>query len=461
MSEVSMKKEFSVINPFTKTSLGIYSYDNEEKIFLEAKKVREGLETQRNISAKERGKILGRLGKLLKTHKEKIAKTISLEIGKTISDSRVEIERAMDTVFAAGVEVRSIKGEALDSDAYGRTQKKMGIVTRQPIGVVLAITPFNFPINLALHKIAPAFAMGNTILLKPGEQNYLSAKILVDLCYEAGFPEDVIRLIMPSIPDFSLLIQSDLIECISFTGGTETAKAIGQSAGIKKLLLELGGNDPLVIMNDADIELAVDTVINQRFGTSGQRCTAPKRVFVHEEVYDDFKKSLVEKTKRLKVGDPMLDETFVGTVVDETAAVLIEQRIQKAIDDGAQCLVGNKREGNIVYPTVLENVDTKSELVQEETFGPVIPLFKFSDIDWVLEKINEPGFGLQAGIFTDNIKTIKYFFEKLKVGALIVNDGPGFRVEHFPFGGIGKSGLGREGVRYAMEEMSVLKTLVL
>jgi acyl-CoA reductase-like NAD-dependent aldehyde dehydrogenase len=457
-----MSKTFKTYNPYDDSLVGEFEFHDQAYVNNVLDKLEQGRKVQRTLTAHDRAEILSKAAELLDKYGEELAHLVTKEVGKTIGDSRVEMHRAKNTLLASSIEARNITGEVLDSDSYTPLRKKIGIITRQPIGTILCITPFNFPINLSVHKIGPAFAAGNTIFFKPGPQNYQSGKRLVELFYEAGMPEECIQFCFPDIPELEKVVASDRIHCISFTGGTRTADAIAKNAGRKKLLLELGGNDPLIVMPDVEhLEVAVETAIAQRFGTAGQRCTASKRVFLHEEVYDDFKKMLVEKTENLTIGDPTDEKTFIGPVVNKAAADVIEKRIHDAIADGATCLAGNKREGNIIHPTVLENVNLKSELIADETFGPVIPIVKFNDIDELIEMINNQPYGLQAGCFTNNIRVIEKLFEELEVGALAINDGSGFRAEHFPFGGVKNSGLGREGVKYAMEEMSIIKSLII
>ena len=452
---------FKVLNPYDKSLVGEYEFDSYAKI----QTIIDGLVADKkvvqNIPSFKRSEILERLAKLIKDNTEELATLITKEMGKTIRDARGEIERSANTALCAALEARNIRGEVLNSDDYAPARSKLGVVTKIPLGTILAITPFNFPINLAVHKIAPAFATGNVTLFKPGPQNYFSGKRLVELCYEAGVPKEALKLIMPDVPELTKLIESDALQCISFTGGTKTANAIAKNAGRKKLLLELGGNDPLIVMPDADIEQAVETAVIHRFGVAGQRCTASKRLFIHEKVYTEFKERLMQKVSALKIGNPLEEETFIGPVVNEDSAKNIEKRIQAAISEGAKLLIGGKREGAIIFPTVLENINLKSELVADETFGPVIPLIPFSDVDSLIQMINSTSFGLQAGVFTYDMRVIQTLFSELEVGSLIVNDGPGFRADHFPFGGVKDSGMGREGVKYAMDEMMTLKTLVI
>jgi lactaldehyde dehydrogenase/sulfoacetaldehyde dehydrogenase len=452
---------FKVINPYTNQVLVEYAYDNRDKVESALKKVVAAKSIQNKLVPFERSNILNKLADLMVKHTEEIAKIIAQEIGKSISESRVEMARAIATITCSAEEARNITGEVMHSDAFAPRRDKYAMTVRKPLGVVLAITPFNFPINLAVHKIGPAFAAGNTILFKPGPQNYLSGRRLYELCVEAGMHSGMIEFIMPDVPEMNYLVSHNDINAISFTGGVPTAKAIARNCGMKKLLFELGGNDPLIVMDDGDIEKAVMTTINQRFASSGQRCTACKRLFIHSKVYAQFKQLLIEKASKLVMGDPLDEKTFIGPVVNEQAAISVEKRIQMAIDQGANLLLGGKRQGNMIEPTILENVPLTCELVADETFGPVVPLFKFDNVEDIISQINGTEFGLQSGVFTNNLQVIKLLFEKLEVGALAVNDGPGFRAEHLPFGGVKNSGLGREGVKYAIEEMSFIKTLIL
>ena len=453
---------FQIFNPFDDSLIGEFPFHNRDEVQQVLKTLERGKKVQHSLSADKRSQILKNLAQLLEENAEEFSKLITLETGKTIQDSRVEMQRSQNTANCSADAARNITGEVLDSDAYPPSRGRMGIVRRKPIGTVLCITPFNFPINLAIHKIGPAFAAGNTIFFKPGPQNFQSGKKLVELCHKAGMPNETIQFCFPDIPELTEVIKGDQIQCISFTGGTATADAIAKNAGRKKLLLELGGNDPLIVMSDADIDQATTVAINQRFATAGQRCTASKRVFVHIDIYQRFKFMLVEKSRKLKVGDPMQEDTFCGPLASRSAADIVEKRIKTAIEvEGANCLLGGNRQGNIIYPTILENVSLKSELICDETFGPVIPLMPFDNIDEIIPIINSTGFGLQSGVFTNDIRVIEKLYDELEVGALAVNDGPGFRAEHFPFGGVKNSGLGREGVKYAIEEMSILKTLIL
>jgi acyl-CoA reductase-like NAD-dependent aldehyde dehydrogenase len=456
-----MTAAFSVTNPYNNTVLNEYRYDSWEHVVNCINRLRQGQQVQKKLTAFSRADILRNLATLITEYADELALLVTRETGKTISDSRVEIVRATNTAIASSEESRQITGETLDSDAYPPARSRIGVVCWRPLGTVLCITPFNFPINIAIHKIGPAFAAGNCILFKPNPQNIASSRFLVDLCYRAGIPQDTLQLVMPAISDMPQVIAHADINAVNFTGGTEAAAAIAKAAGYKKLLFELGGNDALIVMADGDISSAVHAAINQRFATAGQRCTAAKRLFIHTSVYDEFRDSLLQATRCLKVGNPEDSDTFVGPVINSLAADALEQRITEALARGATLAQGGQREGNIIYPTILENVPDDCAVVRDETFGPVMPLRRFDDIAELIEVINGTPFGLQAGVFTNDMRLMRRLFEELEVGTLATNDGPGFRAEHFPFGGVKQSGIGREGVKYAIREMSFQKTLVL
>lgn len=451
---------YNIINPYNSEVIKVVNYTTEKEALTALALLEEGKKLQKKLAPFERADILSKLASLLKRDREKIAQQITQEMGKTLSDSLVEMDRAITTITLSSQEAIRINGEILNSDAFAPRRDKRGMVEHFPLGIVMCITPFNFPINLSAHKIGPAFAAGNCILFKPGPQNYLSGKMLADLCHEAGMAKEVFQMVNPDVPVMNILTKHPSVNCISFTGGVVAARAIAQNAGLKKLLFELGGNDPLIVMPDGDVKLAVKTAINQRFGTAGQRCTASKKLFIHESLYEAFKTHLLDETAKLKIGDPSLSDTFVGPVVNSKAADEIMRRLEQAKSKGAKILTGHKREGNIIYPTIIENVNDDSDLVKEETFGPVIPLKSFKTIEEVISNLKTSSFGLQAGVFTHDLRVIKQLYEELEVGALAVNDGPGFRAEHFPFGGMKESGMGREGVAYAIREMSAVKTLI-
>ena len=401
------------------------------------------------------------LSEKIKNNSDKLAKTITAEIGKTSKDAQVEIARAITTIQAIKDARAALSGDLLEGQNYIPGDDKLGLVSYAPLGIVLAITPFNFPINLALHKIVPALAMGNKVLFKPHPQCYKSSKILVELFYNSGFCETDIQMICPSNDLMSYVVSHPSINCVSFTGGEIAAQAVSSAAILKKQLYELGGNDALAVYPNSNYSKAVSSIINQRFGCSGQRCTASKRVYIHDECYENVKDLLVKETKKLVMGDPSKPETFIGPVVSKNAAKEIENRINQTINLGADLICGGKRVGAFVEPTIIENVSSASPLIQNETFGPVVPLFKFNSTDDLIFKVNSTNYGLQCGVFTDDINTAKKLFNEINVGSLVINEGPGYRADHFPFGGSKASGIGREGAKYALLEFSQTKTLII
>jgi acyl-CoA reductase-like NAD-dependent aldehyde dehydrogenase len=323
------------------------------------------------------------------------------------------------------------------------------------------VTPFNVPVNIPAHKIGPAFAAGNAVLFKPSPQGHGAAELLVELCHRAGMPRTGLAMVMPEAPTVQKLVADPRVGCLNFTGSVAAGRELARLAPMKRVLLELGGNDPLIVMADADVDAAVEVAVAQRFGTAGQRCTAPKRVFVHPAVKPAFLDKLVARTAALVVGDPADEATDVGPLVSSSAADAVMGMIGEAVGGGARVLAGNRREGNLVHPTVLTDVPEGAAIATTEVFGPVLPVWTFESLDALVARVNGQPLGLQAGLFTHDLRIAKELFERLEVGTLALNDGPGFRAEHLPFGGVKESGLGREGVRYAMREMSYRKTLIL
>ena len=450
-----------VKNPYTNEILYHYNYCEWRKINQQLDILQKGTNQQAQLCAFERANILNKLADILRAKKEDFAQLMMQETGKTISETRSEMDRAVNAAIACGVEARKISGEVLNADAYANLGGRMGVVCHKPIGTVLCITPFNFPINIAVHKIGPAFAAGNTIYFKPSEQNFHLGQMFVDACYQAGISKEILQWGVMDVPVIEKMIKDHRIDCVNFTGGTKAADAIAKVSGYKKLLLELGGNDPLIVFPDGDIDKAVHETIMQRITTAGQRCIAPKRIFLHSDIFQTFKVKLVEEIKNLPIGDPSIETTFMGPVINDVAAGHIMGAIEQAKNEGANIVYGGTRTGNVIAPTILDNIDHHSFLMTEEVFGPIMPLIKFDDTQQLISLVNHSPYGLQSGVFTNDINIAKKLFNTLSTGTLIVNGGPSFRAEHFPFGGVKQSGVGREGIAYAIREMSILKTLVI
>lgn len=405
-------------------------------------------------STKDRVTILEKLSLLLDQHQQQLATLITTETGKPITDALQEIQRASFTTKNVSQELATLKGETYYSEG------KYCLSRRVPYGLVLAIAPFNFPVNLAVHKIIPAYAMGNTILLKPHPQCYQTTKKLIELCWQAGMLPSDIQFIYPNNELLQKTLQDERIDLVSFTGGTSTAKILSKHCGIKKTLFELGGNDALVVMPDADITKVVQTLLVQRFRCAGQRCNAPKRIFVHKKSKNDLIHSLLVQMKTLKIGDPQDRDTDVGPVITTASKDTIIKKIQTSIKMGARSLHPWTSKNTIISPVLLDNIELSMPVVSDETFGPVVSLIEFTDENSVIEMINSSRLGLQCGIFSQDLNLLKKFFEEVHVGAVLANEGPAYRLDHFPFGGFKDSGHGREGTSSAMLEFSSVKNFI-
>lgn len=390
----------------------------------------------------------------LKANKKELAKLLTLEVGKPIKESLVELDRSIETLKLSAEEAKRIYGESVPLDA-GINGKGFYAFTRKvPLGVVAAITPFNYPLNLSIHKIAPAIAAKNTVIVKPPMNAPLTVLKFAQLLDEE-FPAGVINAITGYGTEIGdALVVSNEVDKISFTGSVATGLSIASRAGMKKVTLELGGNDPLIVLADADIDKAVQGVLNGAYLNAGQVCMGVKRVIVEEEIADEFASKLTHETRKIKMGNPMDKSTDLGPLIDENAAIMVERSVNDAIDNGAELLCGGKRKGNFFEATVLDNVMPSMDLVTFETFGPVAPIIRVSSVDEAIKVANCTDYGLQAGVYTENLKNGLRCAEEIEAGTVFVNKQPTFRTDNMPFGGFKNSGSGKEGVRYAVSEMT-------
>ena len=412
------------------------------------------------LSRYERYTVLDKTRQLLMKRKEEIAQLISAESGLCIREGRYEIGRAHDVLLFAAMECLKDDGQVFSCDISPNGKARKIFTVREPLKVAVAITPFNHPLNQVAHKIAPAIAAGTPVILKPSEKTPLTAIRLVEMLYEAGLPPYMLSVLLgPTIEVAEQLVKDDRIELVSFTGSVPVGKKIAQTAGYKKVILELGGNDPLIVLEDADLELAVTLAAEGSFRNSGQRCTAVKRILVQESILEEFTTRFVEKAKEYKSGDPADPDTRVGTVIDEQAAVYLEEVTKEAVSQGAKILLGGKRTGALIEPTVIADVPRNAKMVVQESFGPLAPILGFEDIDDAIALSNSTAYGLSSGIVTNNIQHATRFIKELKVGTVNINEVPGYRIENSPFGGVKDSGLGiKEGVIEAMKCFSFVKT---
>lgn len=413
------------------------------------------------IPSHQRAKILKQAASLLEQEKERFAKLISLELGKPLKNTLDEVARSIETLELSGEEAKRLMGETLPGDASERGTRAIASTFRVPVGVVAAITPFNAPLNLVCHKVGPAFAAGNSVILKPSSQTTLIATELIKLLLKAGFPENAINMVLGRRQVAQQIVKDDRVNVISFTGGTVASTNICELAGMKKVLLELGGNAATIIHDDADLNRAAAMCAKTGFSNSGQSCISVQRIYVHQSVVSEFTERLKEEVLKLKIGDPLLPDTDVGCVVDTNAATRVTDWIQEAVQLGAKVICGGKQHGATVEPTVLLNPPKKSKVVCEEVFGPIVSIIPYETIEEAIEETNDSDFGLQAGIFTNQMDLAYKVAHSLEMGGVVINGTSNFRLDHWPYGGVKNSGVGREGPRYAIEDMTEMKMIVL
>jgi acyl-CoA reductase-like NAD-dependent aldehyde dehydrogenase len=417
--------------------------------------------TTRKLPAFERQRVLRSIAQHITSRKEEFARTLAQEAGKPLKAARTEIERAIFTFTVAAEETTRIPGEYLSLDWQQFTSGRWGIVKRFPIGPVAGITPFNFPLNLVAHKVAPAIAAGCTMILKPAPQTPLTSLLLAEAVEQAGLPDGAFNVLPLSNEDAGLLVTDDRIKLISFTGSAPVGWEIKRRAGKKKVVLELGGNAGVIVHSDADLAWAAERCVTGGFAYAGQTCISVQRILVERPAFAKFRDLLLAGVSKLNVGDPMDDTTDLGPLIRESDAIRAEEWVTAAIQDGATLLCGGKRLGSILEPTVLTGTRPDMKVNCQEIFAPVVTLEPYDDFAQALRLINESPYGLQAGVFTRDAARIFQAFEELEVGGVIAGDVPSFRIDHMPYGGVKDSGLGREGLRYAIEDMTEPRLLVM
>jgi acyl-CoA reductase-like NAD-dependent aldehyde dehydrogenase len=417
--------------------------------------------TTRRLPAFERQRVLRQISASMLERKEEFARTLAQEAGKPIKAARTEVERAIFTFNVAAEESTRIYGEYLPLDTLESTAGRWGIVRRFPLGPIAGITPFNFPINLVAHKVAPAIAAGCSMVLKPAPQTPLCSLLLAECVQQAGWPDGGLNVLPLSNDDAGLLVTDDRIKLISFTGSVPVGWDIKRRAGKKKVVLELGGNAAVIVHSDADLEYAAERCVTGGFAYAGQTCISVQRILVEHSVYGKFTDLFVEGVKKLKTGDPLDESTDVGPLIRNSDALRTTAWVQDAVSAGARLLCGGGRNGQIVEPTVLTGTKPDMKVNCQEIFGPVVTVEPYQDFDQALRQANNSAYGMQAGVFTRDAKLLFQAFEELEVGGVIAGDVPSFRIDQMPYGGVKDSGLGREGLRYAIEEMTEPKLMVM
>jgi acyl-CoA reductase-like NAD-dependent aldehyde dehydrogenase len=410
----------------------------------------------------KRAEILLRTAALLRERYEDLAKTIAAEAGKALKFARAEVERAISTFTIAAEEAKRLHGETIPLDAVPAGEGYFGFWTRRPVGVIAAISPFNFPLNLVAHKVAPALASGNTIVLKPATTTPLAAVKLCQILMEAGLPAGAINLVVGSGGTIGeWLVTDPRVDKVTFTGSPEVGRHILSVAGIKKVTLELGNTSPVVIAPDADLDFVAKRCAVGAYYNSGQVCISVQRIYSQKQVYEPFADKFVKATEAMVVGDPLDERVDVGPMIDSKEVDRIEDWVHEAQTAGATVLTGGKRNGTVYYPTVLTGVNDTMKVVAEEAFGPVASIISSDDFETALKQANDTKFGLQVGVFTKDIDRMFKAMKRLNFGGVIVNDTPNFRADHMPYGGNRQSGLGREGVKFAMEDMTNIQLVAI
>ncbi|MBI2423664.1 MAG: aldehyde dehydrogenase family protein [Candidatus Hydrogenedentes bacterium] len=458
---VAPNADLEVFDKFTGELATRVAMADAEAIDAAIGKAVEATEPMRALPSYRRQEILEHCVARFKERFEELAVTLCIEGGKPIKDSRGEVSRLIDTFKIAAEESVNIGGEVLSLDRSARAHGYSGMWKRVPIGPCSFISPFNFPLNLAAHKVAPALAVGCPFVLKPASLTPLGALIIGEILAETDLPEGAFSILPCKREGAGLFTTDERLKLLSFTGSPDVGWALKAQAGKKPVVLELGGNAACIVDEDADLEDACQRMIIGAFYQSGQSCIGVQRILVHEKVYGAFKEKFVAATRKLKMGNPRDEDTFVGPIISKAEADRMESWIKSAVANGATLLCGGNRQGNMIEATILENVPKSEPMYTEEFFGPACLLTQFSNFEDALKEVNDSKFGLQAGIFTRDIYKAHRAWDVLEVGGVVIGDVPSWRVDHMPYGGVKDSGVGREGIRYAIEDMTEMRLLIL
>ncbi|MFU0827568.1 MAG: Aldehyde dehydrogenase family protein [Lachnoclostridium sp.] len=457
------KKIIQITSPIDNSFVGEVPAMTKEEVNAAVMSAKEAFRTWKEVPLNERAEILYKAADLLLEHMESLTDLLIKEVGKDRKSANSEITRTAEFIRFTADTAKSIHGESIQGDTFsGSSKDKFAVVTREPVGVVLAISPFNYPINLATSKIAPALISGNTVIFKPATSGSLCGTELVKIFYEAGLPKGVLNIITgrgSEIGDY--IVTHPDINFINFTGSTEVGIGISEKAHMVPLLMELGGKDAAIVLKDADLPFAAKNIIAGAFSYSGQRCTAVKRILVVNEVADQLISYLKEEIQKLKVGNPLEDQVDIVPLINTKAADYVWDLIEDAKAKGAKLICGGTREGNLIYPTLFDYVTTDMRVAWEEPFGPVLPILRVKSVDEAIELANESEYGLQSSVFTENLSDAFHVASRLEVGTVQVNNKTERGPDHFPFLGVKKSGIGTQGIRYSIEAMTRLKATVI
>ena len=457
---VAKADTIDVFNPFDGTVIDTVPAGTTTDVKAAIETAVEGYEINRNLPVHERITILKKACEIMEDRHEELAKTIATEGSKTITEARKEVGRAINTMMISAEEARRICGETLPFDSAPGSENRVGYYYRFPIGVIAAITPFNDPLNLVAHKLGPAIAGGNSVVLKPATITPLSALKLAEILLEAGLPPKILSVVTGYGSEIGDALVSDKrVRMVSFTGGVDAGSQIMKKVGLKKVGMELGSNSPVIVMDDCNLENAVESCISGAFWAVGQNCIGVQRIYIQENIYEQFRDQFVTRTKKYKTGYQLDEDTDMGPMINEKEAIRVIDWVEDAVGKGANLLTGGTREGTLVQPTVFEKMPASAKLDCQEVFGPVVSLYPVKTLDEAIEKSNAVDYGLHGAIFTQDLNQAFYAIKKMDVGSVIVNDSTDYRIDLMPFGGVKNSGLGREGIKFSLQEMTEPKVV--
>ncbi|WLR43322.1 aldehyde dehydrogenase family protein [Bacillus carboniphilus] len=460
--EVEAKEYQPLYSPYKNKQIIEVAVAQKENIITAIDVAYQSRGRMKDLSSYERANILQYVANELEERKEEAAKIITKESAKPIRIALGEVERTIETYTFAAEEAKRFYGETIPLDSAKQGANRTAYTIQEPLGVVAAITPFNFPMNLVAHKLGPSIASGNTVVLKPATQTPLSAFFIAELFDNAGLPKGALNIITSSGKEFGdVITEDDRIKAITFTGSPSVGKTLKKKAGLRKTLMELGSNSAIIIDESALIDKIIDRIVQGSFSFSGQVCISVQRIFVHEKIIHSFIEKMVEKTKELKLGDPLLMETEISSMISKEDVKRTKEWIDEAVQHGANVLTGGfEKDDNMMEPTIIYNAPNHVKISCEEAFAPIVVINSFDHLSDAIDHVNDSKYGLQAGIFTEKLAHAFQAVRELEVGGVLVNDIPTFRVDHMPYGGVKESGIGREGIRYAIEELTEKKLVI-
>jgi len=457
---VDKTKKIDVLNPFDNSVVDTVPYGTSEDINKAITIAQKGYEINRDMPVHKRISILKKTADIMQTRYEELAVTIASEGSKTIAEARKEVGRAINTITISAEEARRINGETIPFDSAEGSENRVGYYYRFPIGIIAAITPFNDPLNLVAHKLGPAIAGGNSVVLKPATVTPLSALKLAECLLDAGLPAEILSVVTGHGHEIGdILVSDERVRMISFTGGVDAGKIVAKKSGLKKIGMELGSNSPVIVLEDCDMIPAVESCVSGAFWAVGQNCIGVQRIYIQESIFSEFRNEFVKITRSYKVGPQLDKNTDMGPMITENEAIRVIEWVDDAVKKGANLLTGGSRNGSLVQPTVFENMPSTAKLDCQEVFGPVVTLYSVKNLSDAIEKSNSVDYGLHGAIFTNNVNHAFTAIKKMDVGGIIINDSTDYRVDLMPFGGVKNSGLGREGIKYALQEMTEPKVV--